>query len=53
MLRAALTKLWLALPDTRLAAGLTLRLSEAEVETDACTSDPLVALVLSTSEVEA
>ncbi|KXT84290.1 hypothetical protein SORDD16_01827 [Streptococcus oralis] len=34
MLTTALAKLWLALPDTRLAAGLTLRLSDAEVEVD-------------------
>ncbi|EFA25184.1 hypothetical protein HMPREF0850_01757 [Streptococcus sp. M143] len=41
--------------DAKLAAGLVSALSDAdvEVETDACTSDPLVALVLSTSEVEA
>ena len=35
VLRAALVKLWLALPDTRLAAGLTLRLSDAEADTGA------------------
>ena len=34
VLRAALAKLWLALPDTRLAAGLTLRLSDVEAEVD-------------------
>ena len=34
VLRAALAKLWLELPDTRLAAGLTLRLSDVEAEVD-------------------
>ena len=55
MLRAALVKLWLALPDTRLAAGLTLRLSdaEAEVDTEACADGSLTADVLSTTEAGA
>ncbi|WP_235096733.1 hypothetical protein [Streptococcus oralis] len=51
----ALDKASPSLLDAKLAAGLVSALSDAdvEVETDACTSDPLVALVLSTSEVEA
>ena len=55
VLRAALVKLWLALPDTRLAAGLTLRLSdaEAEVDTEACADGSLTADVLSTTEAGA
>ena len=55
MLRAALTKLWLALPDTRLAAGLTLWLSdaEAEVDTEACADGSLTADVLSTTDAGA
>ena len=55
MLRAALVKLWLALPDTGLAAGLTLRLSdaEAEVDTEACADGSLTADVLSTTEAGA
>ena len=55
VLRAALAKLWLALPDTRLAAGLTLRLSDAEVEvdTEACADGSLTADVLSTTEAGA
>ena len=55
VLRAALAKLWLALPDTRLAAGLTLRLSDAEteVDTEACADGSLTADVLSTTEAGA
>ena len=55
VLRAALVKLWLALPDTRLAAGLTLRLSdaEAEVDTEACADGSLTTDVLSTTEAGA
>ena len=55
VLRAALAKLWLALPDTRLAAGLTLRLSdaEAEVDTEACADGSITADVLSTTEAGA
>ena len=55
VLRAALVKLWLALPDTRLAAGLTLRLSdaEAEVDTEACADGSLTADVLSTTDADA